>query len=238
MPNFPVVSSRSLVQPWFYVPNSAHRTSGKTASTIDAPSSSTSVKYVASWSIKYELVLFFFLNDIPIESILQMKPISPLDRQHSVRKALGNGLRENVWREFDQRFGVKCVEFYAASEGNCTMMNLNSKIGSCGFVPLFNRFISVLPTRLIRIDDQMQVVRNKAGFCVEAKPGEKGLLVGIIGTAKTDIKTAYNGYANNSHASKKKVIENVFKKGQSAFDTGQLAFSLFTYHFQVISCLF
>lgn len=169
--------------------------------------------------IENKCTIFIYVGEIC--RFLVNQPASPLDRQHSVRKALGNGLRENVWREFDQRFGVKCVEFYAASEGNCTMINLTSKIGSCGFVPLFNRFVSVLPTRLIRVDEQMRVVRNKAGFCIECRPGEKGLLIGIIGNSKLDIKTAYSGYANNSQASKKKVIENVFKKGQSAFDTGQ-----------------
>jgi len=52
------------------------------------------------------------------------QPVSPLDKQHKIRKAIGNGLRSNVWKEFYSRFNVKCVEFYAASEGNCTMSTL------------------------------------------------------------------------------------------------------------------
>ena len=38
-------------------------------------------------------------------------------------------MRRNVWEDFNQRFGIKCVEFYGASEGNCTMVNYVSKIG-------------------------------------------------------------------------------------------------------------
>jgi len=40
--------------------------------------------------------------------------------------------------------------------------------------------------------------------------GEKGLLIGIIG--KT-VNSQYSGYANNSQASRTKIIENVFKNG-------------------------
>ena len=165
--------------------------------------------------IENRCTIFIYVGEIC--RFLVNQPPSEFDRQHSVRKALGNGLRENVWRDFYQRFNVKCVEFYAASEGNCTMVNITSKIGACGFVPLVNRIFGLLPARIVRIDEHMNVVRDKNGFCIECPPGEKGLLVGIIGNSA---KTAYTGYANNSQASKKKVIENVFKKGQTAFDSG------------------
>lgn len=63
----------------------------------------------------------------------------------------------------------------------------------------------------------MVPIRDKNGFCIECKPGEKGLLIGMIGT---NAKTAYNGYANNKKASNSKIIENVFKNGQRAFNSG------------------
>lgn len=49
------------------------------------------------------------------------QPSSPLDKQHSVRLAIGNGLRTNIWPDFVKRFGVRVMEFYGASEGNCTI---------------------------------------------------------------------------------------------------------------------
>jgi hypothetical protein len=64
----------------------------------------------------------------------------------------------------------------------------------------------------------MQPIRDKNGLCIECKPNEKGLLIGIIGNRPN---TAYNGYANNSNASKSKIIENVFKIGQKAFNSGK-----------------
>lgn len=52
------------------------------------------------------------------------QPPSELDRKHNVRRAIGNGLRANVWLEFVKRFNVKPLEFFAASEGNCTIGNV------------------------------------------------------------------------------------------------------------------
>ncbi len=69
--------------------------------------------------IQYKCTVFIYVGEIC--RFLVNQPVSELDRQHTVRKAIGNGLRENVWHEFYNRFDVKCTEFYAASEGNCTM---------------------------------------------------------------------------------------------------------------------
>lgn len=167
--------------------------------------------------IYYKCTAFIYVGEICRFLINQPKSI--MDKQHGIRKAIGNGLRQNVWEDFYDRFGVNCVEFYAASEGNCTMINTVSKIGACGFVPLINRFFKVLPIYVIKIDDEMNPIRDKNGFCIECRPYEKGLLIGMIGKS---IKTSFNGYANNKAASNKKIIENVFRSGQRAFNSGDL----------------
>lgn len=69
--------------------------------------------------IQYKCTSFIYVGEIC--RFLLNQPASAFDRQHRVRKAFGNGMRENVWREFTNRFNVQCYEFYAASEGNCTM---------------------------------------------------------------------------------------------------------------------
>lgn len=86
-------------------------------------------------------------------------------------------------------------------------------------MPLINSLFNFLPIHLIKIDDQMNPVRDENGYCIKCKDGEKGLLIGIIGNTT---KTAFNGYANNKEATKKKIVENVFKKGQRAFNSGDL----------------
>jgi solute carrier family 27 fatty acid transporter 1/4 len=72
---------------------------------------------------------------------------------------------------------------------------------------------------LIKIDTDTNPIRDKNGLCIACSPNEKGLLVGLIGSSPM---TAFNGYANDPNASKKKIVENVFKKGQSAFNSGDL----------------
>jgi hypothetical protein len=54
------------------------------------------------------------------------QPPSANDKLHNVRIAIGNGCRANIWSDFSSRFGVKVFEFYAASEGNCTISIYNS----------------------------------------------------------------------------------------------------------------
>ena len=65
----------------------------------------------------------------------------------------------------------------------------------------------------------MNPIRDENGFCQKCSTGEKGLLIGLIGQKPLN---AYNGYANNTEASKTKIIENVFKRGQQAFNSGDL----------------
>jgi fatty-acyl-CoA synthase len=51
------------------------------------------------------------------------QPPSEFDKKHSIKVAIGNGLRSNVWQQFYDRFGIRALEFYAASEGNCITCN-------------------------------------------------------------------------------------------------------------------
>ena len=85
-------------------------------------------KFSASnfWSdcIKHKCTVFVYVGEIC--RFLLNQPKSALDDQHQIRKAIGNGLRLNIWKEFTRRFNVQCHEFYAASEGNCTMSKLSS----------------------------------------------------------------------------------------------------------------
>ena len=45
----------------------------------------------------------------------------------------GNGLRPEIWPGFVERFGVEqIVEFYGATEGNCSVVNLSNKVDRRG----------------------------------------------------------------------------------------------------------
>lgn len=51
---------------------------------------------------------------------LLAQPVKPAETQHKVRVMFGNGLKPQIWAEFQKRFGVAQMgEFYGATEGNC-----------------------------------------------------------------------------------------------------------------------
>ncbi|NXP20230.1 S27A3 protein, partial [Scytalopus superciliaris] len=52
------------------------------------------------------------------------QPQRPGEGQHGLRMAVGSGLRPDVWRSFQRRFGpLRIVETYGMSEGNVTLFN-------------------------------------------------------------------------------------------------------------------
>jgi hypothetical protein len=76
-----------------------------------------------------------------------------------------------------------------------------------------------VPIFIIKVDNEMNPLKDKNGFHIKCKAGEKGLLVGEIGKST---KTDFSGYANCEEASNKKIICDLFKKGQRAFNTGSV----------------
>jgi solute carrier family 27 fatty acid transporter 1/4 len=92
-------------------------------------------------------------------------------------------------------------------------------MGACGFLPPWNPYLKLVPMFLIKVDDQEAPIKDKNGFCIPCKAGEKGVVVGVIGPKPLN---QFNGYANNKAASDKKIIENLFKQGQRAFNSGKM----------------
>jgi acyl-CoA synthetase (AMP-forming)/AMP-acid ligase II len=138
---------------------------------------------------------------------------SPSDRDHQVRRIVGNGMRGDIWKSFCERFGIeKVVEFYGSTEGNAETANLLNKEGSCGVLLPFKM-------ALCRYDVETEtLVRDKKGFCVPTKANEPGLLLGAIRG-----KNEFAGYRDKK-ASNAKVLKDVFKRGDRWFNTGDLLY--------------
>ncbi len=135
-----------------------------------------------------------------------------------LKLAFGNGLRGEVWERMNRRFRIKRVmEFYGATEGNAGVFNFDGKVGAVGRVPKYlkNNFM----VRLIHVDPETgEPQRDRRGLCVECRPGEVGEFIGKIGS---DARTSYSGYVDKA-ASEKKVLNDVFAKGDAWFRTGDL----------------
>lgn len=146
------------------------------------------------------------------------QPVQPDERAHKLQLAFGNGLRGDVWTEFQTRFRIpKILEFYGSTEGNASVFNFDGKAGAIGRIPRFLR--GKMNLRLVRFDPETEEpIRGANGLLQEAPPGEIGEAVGMIGT---EARHEFAGYADKA-ASQKKVIEDVFKPGDRWFRTGDL----------------
>jgi len=145
-------------------------------------------------------------------------PEGPADREHKLRLAFGNGLRPDVWPDFQGRFAIPDVlEFYGSTEGNVSLFNFDGRQGSIGRVPWYLK--SQLNIRLVRFDlDSEMPARLPNGLCAEVGHGEIGEAIGRIGD---DIRHDFSGYADKE-ASAKKILTDVFEKGDRWFRTGDL----------------
>ncbi|HET9160048.1 MAG TPA: AMP-binding protein, partial [Caulobacteraceae bacterium] len=146
------------------------------------------------------------------------QPEHPNERAHKIRLAFGNGLRPEVWETLQSRFNIpEILEFYGATEGNVSMFNFDGKVGAVGRAPRWLR--ASFNFRIIRFDvEREEPVRGANGLCIEAAPEEVGECVGRIGA---DARQAYAGYADKI-ASEKKIVHDVFDKGDAFFATGDL----------------
>ncbi|XP_033225126.1 long-chain fatty acid transport protein 4-like [Belonocnema kinseyi] len=146
-------------------------------------------------------------------------PPSSYDTSHKIRLLFGNGLRPQIWEPFVKRFQVKQIgEFYGATEGNSNLVNIDNRVGAVGFVPKYAG--ALYPVALLRVDEETgEPIRGPDGFCIPCKPGEPGVFVGKINPKKA--VNDFSGYADKK-ASEKKIIRDVFKKGDRVFNSGDI----------------
>lgn len=139
------------------------------------------------------------------------QPPKPNDEDNPVVRAIGNGLRNDVWEAFLTRFRLRrVVEFYAASEGNAATTNFLGPVGSVG--P-----IAPDTMKLAKWDmDREELVRGADGFALECAPNEGGCLLG-----KITEDTSFEGYTIKEET-EKKILRNVFEPGDAYYNTGDM----------------
>ena len=165
---------------------------------------------------KYGATMFEYIGELA--RYLLNAPPSPLDRGHKIRAITGNGLRPEIWRQFQERFAIpRIVEFYGSTEGNVSMLNYDGTVGAVGRVPDYLEWL--LPSRVIRFDVESEMpVRGADGLCIECAPDEVGETIGGISTRPG---RGFEGYSNKAD-SDKKILRDVFRRGDAWFRTGDL----------------
>jgi fatty-acyl-CoA synthase len=180
----------------------------------DKFSSTTFWQDIARW----DCTLFQYIGELC--RYLLKAPPSEYESIHRLRLACGNGLRGDVWEAFQERFSIpRILEFYAATEGNFSLYNVEGKPGAIGRIPplLAHRF----PAAIVRLDVELGIpVRGADGLCIPCARGEVGEAVGRIGSAD-DGGGRFEGYTN-ADETEKKILRDVLAPGDAWFRTGDL----------------
>ncbi|KAF7595884.1 hypothetical protein BBP40_004377 [Aspergillus hancockii] len=164
----------------------------------------------------------FIISTPDLSQYLLSTPPSPYDRDHSCIAASGNGLRGEIWERFRQRFGVPEIrEFYRSTEGVAKFDNFGVGawgVGKVGFSGPIRRFFEN-DVFIVKYDTETEMPYRdpKTSFCVKARLGEEGEAIGRVRS-----RGMLTEYLHNEEATEKKLLRDVFQKGDLFQRTGDL----------------
>lgn len=119
------------------------------------------------WEIltRYECTYFNLLGGMTVA--IYAEPPGDFDRAHKVRTVLSAGMPAVMWRGFEERFGVRLLEIYAAAEGGLTL-NLPGAgpVGSVGRPP------EGLVCAILDPDDRELPAGERGEICFRPQEGE------------------------------------------------------------------
>jgi fatty-acyl-CoA synthase len=168
---------------------------------------------------RWDCTLFQYIGELC--RYLVGAPPHPREASHRLRLACGNGLREDIWGVFQNRFDIpRIIEFYAATEASFSLYNCDGKQGSIGRMPsyLAHRF----PVAIIKFDVEAgEIVRGTDGFCVKCELDEVGEAIGKLPDKGAGGGRSFEGYTDPA-ASEAKILRDVFAPGDAWYRTGDL----------------
>lgn len=166
---------------------------------------------------RFRATMFMYVGELC--RFLVNSPETPEEKDHTLRIAIGNGMRREVWEEFQARFDVpQIIEFYGSTEGNVGLVNTDNMPGAVGRVPGYLK--SRFNIDLVRFDMEAEKpMRGEDGFCIQCAPGEVGEAIGKIDPE--DSRFRFDGYGSKEDT-EKKILRNVYEEGDAWFRTGDL----------------
>ena len=168
---------------------------------------------------RWDCTLFQYIGELC--RYLTAAAAHPAERAHRLRLACGNGMSADVWGTFEKRFAIpRILEFYAATEGNFSLYNVEGKVGAIGKVPSF--LMARNPVALVKFDfDNERPLRGPDGFCIRCERDESGEAIGRIARDGHDLSARFEGYTSSADT-EKKILRNVFAPGDAFMRSGDL----------------
>jgi fatty-acyl-CoA synthase len=169
---------------------------------------------------RYDCTMFQYIGEL-CRYLLNAPPPLARETSHRIRLCCGNGLRADIWEPFKKRFRIPHIlEFYAATEGNISLFNVEGRPGAIGRTPPFIAHRSALA--LVKFDVARGLpLRDDHGRCLRCAPHETGEAIGRIAKARDDPGARFDGYTAAGET-EKKILRDVFEPGDAWFRTGDL----------------
>jgi fatty-acyl-CoA synthase len=168
---------------------------------------------------RWDCTLFQYIGELC--RYLLHAPPSARERNHRIRLACGNGLAPDIWEAFKERFRIpRVLEFYAATEGNVSLFNVQGKSGAIGHIPAYlaHRFSPALVAFDVETGEPK---RNEQGCCIRCAPNEVGEAISKVEIDSSNIGRRFEGYTATAD-SERKILRDVFEPGDSWVRTGDL----------------
>ncbi|KAF2260831.1 long-chain fatty acid transporter-like protein [Lojkania enalia] len=151
-------------------------------------------------------------------------PPNEFERKHCVRIVWGNGMRNDVWEPFRQRFGISVInELYGAADGVGTISNRNCgpfTAGAGGLRGAIWEWAYGDHEVRVRTDvDTGKIIRDAEGFAVRCGPGEPRHMLHRL---YPETLSGVLRYYNNEEATVYRIITDVFRKGDMWFESGDM----------------
>jgi fatty-acyl-CoA synthase len=169
--------------------------------------------------VRWDCTIFQYIGEL-CRYLLHAAP-SADEARHRIRLACGNGLAAEVWERFQERFHIpRILEFYAATEGNVSLFNVQGRPGAIGHIPpyLAHRFSPAL----VRFDVEAgEPARDARGLCIRCGTNEAGEALGKVRDDAASVGSRFDGYTTEQD-SDRRILRDVFERGDAWFRTGDL----------------
>ncbi len=158
---------------------------------------------------KFQATYSIYVGELP--RYLLNQPPSEYEKNHTLKKMLGLGLRKEIWEKFQSRFQVEHLyEFYGLTEGHRSLVNLEEIPGMIGRLTQSGLI-------LVKVNPETgEFYRNERGYCIKCKPGDIGMVL-----LKIDKGTFFTGY-KDKEKTENKLLHDVFIKDDTYFNTNDM----------------
>lgn len=165
---------------------------------------------------RHRVTAWYYIGEICRYLINQ--PPRADDREHTLRRMSGAGLKAEVWRQFQERFGIELIcEGLGSTEANYGLTNVDNRIGSVGRLPYPERS----NIRVVRYDAETGTYpRHADGTVIRCQAGEVGELIAEVLEGPT-AAGFFEGYTS-AEATEAKLLRDAFRPGDRWVRSGDL----------------